>query len=153
MDIVCIGPQISKCTISSGVCALYEFPIGKVSPWCLPKMQPSQTLSGLSINGNPFTILFMWNSFNPPKIRCPNLKCHSQESSRTSVWNATLISSLWLYFLSQCTHSSLIYALNASPILSGTILNGNKLFLFIGTFVISWLLGHMSLITQWFSSM
>ena len=153
MDVVCIGPQISECTISSGVRALYDFPTGKFALCYLPKMKPSQSLSSLSINGNPFTILFVCSSFNPPKFRCPNLKCHSHESSITSVWNATLISSLSLSFLSQCTHSYLIYALNASPVLSGTILNGNKLFLFIGTFVISWLLGYMSLITQWFSSM
>ena len=39
MDDVCIGKQISKCTISSGVHALYEFPTGKVSLCCLPKMK------------------------------------------------------------------------------------------------------------------
>ena len=81
MDDVCIGPQISECTISSGVCALYDFPIGKVSLCCFPKMQSSQTLYGLSINGNPFTIFFVCNSFSPPKFRCPNLKFHNQDSS------------------------------------------------------------------------
>ena len=137
MDIVCIGPQISECTISSGVRTLYDFPTGKVSLCYLPKMQPSQTLSGLSINGNPFTIFFVCSNFSPPKFRCQNLKCRSQESSWTSVWNAAWKSALSFSFLLQYMTSSLLYALNAYSVLSGAILNGNKWFLVIGTFAIS----------------
>ena len=158
MDGVCIGPQISECTISSGVHALYDFRTGKVSLCCLQKMQPSQTLFNLSINGYPFTIFFMCNNFIPPKFRCPNLKFHSHESSWTFVWKASWKSTLSFYFLLHCLSASLISTLNAShvfvfPFISGIILKRNKWFIAIGTFVISWLLGRMSLITQWLSSM
>ena len=142
MDDVCIGTQISECTIASGVRALYDFSIGKVSLCCLQKMQPSQTLSGLSINNNPFTIFFVWSSFIPPKLKYPNMKCHTQDSSWTYVWNATWKSALSYSFLSECLSTSLLYALNAShvlvfPFMYGIILKGNKQFLVIRTFSIS----------------
>ena len=158
MDDVYIGPQISECTISCGVRALYDFLNGKVSLCCLSKMQPSQTLYGLSISGNPFTIFFVCNSFIPPKFICPNMKFHSQQLSWTPVWNTAWILVLSFYFLSQRTTASFLYSLNVDHVfsflfMSITILNGNTWFLVIGTFVISWLLGSMSLITQWLSSM
>ena len=152
MDGVCIGPQISECTISSGVCALYDFPIGKVSLCCFPKMHLSQNVSGLSINGNIFTIFFVCSSFIPPRSTCPNLKCHSQDSSWTFDWNVACISALSFSFLSRCLSTSLLHALNATtvfsfPFMSGVILKGNKWLLVIGTSAISWLLGRKSLIT------
>ena len=135
-----LDQKISECTISSGVRALYDFLTGKVSLCCFPKMQPSQTLSVLSINANPFTILFVWSSFSTPKFRCPNLKCHSQDSSRTSVWNAAWKSALSFSFLSKCLTVSLLSTLNAPhvfvfPFMYGTIINGNKRLLVIGTFL------------------
>ena len=139
MDVICIGPQISECTISSGVHALYDFLTGKVSLCYLPKMHPSQNLFGLLINGNNFTIFFVCNSFFPPKFIFPNLKCHSQESSWTSVWNPTWKSeTLSFYFLSRYFSTSL----NACPVLvfpfmPWIILKGNKRFLVIGTFSIN----------------
>ena len=143
MDDVCIEPQISECTISSGVCALYDFPTGKVSLWCFPKMQPSQTLSSLSINGNPFTIFFVCSNFSPPKFRCQNLKCRSQESSWTSVWNAAWKSVLSFSFLLQYMTYSLLSTLNVASVLSGTIFNGNKWLLVIGTLAMGCLDVHL----------
>ena len=158
MDDICIRPQISECTISSGVRSLYEFLTKKVSLCFFPKMHPSQTLSGFSINGNPFTIFFVCSSFIPPKFRCPNMKCHSHESSWTSVWNAAWISALSFSFLLHYMTASLLSPLNSAlvfvfPFMSGTILNGNKWLLVIRTLAISWLLGRTFLITQWLPSM
>ena len=90
-DGICIGPHTSKWTISQGAFALILFPAGKLSLCCLPKMQPSQRLFGLSINGNPFTIPFLCNRFKPPKLRCPNLKCHNQFSSFTCSWKTSCV--------------------------------------------------------------
>ena len=139
MDDVCIGPQMSECTISSGVCALYDFMTGKVSLCCLPKLHHSHNLFGLSINGNPFTILFVWYSFIPPKFS-PNLKCHIQESCWTYVWNTAWVLALPISFLSQCTSFSLLSSLNATlvfvfPFMSGIILNGTSNFLWLALFL------------------
>ena len=148
MDDVCIGPQISECTISSGARALYDFLIEKFSLCCLPKLQPSQTLSRLSINGNPFTIFFLWSSFNPPKFRCPNLKCHNHDSSWTSIWNTARKTTLPFSFLSTSFISSFNVAhVFVFPFMFGIILNGNKWLLVIATFYICWLLGRFPLIT------
>ena len=38
IDGVCIGPQMSKCTISNGAFALYDFPTGNDSLCCSPKV-------------------------------------------------------------------------------------------------------------------
>ena len=65
----------------------------------------SQRLSGFSINGNPFTIPFLCNKFRPPKLRCPNLKCHNQFSSFYSLWNVSCVTAAILApFLQICSH-------------------------------------------------
>ena len=150
MDDVIIGPQISHCTISSGVHSVYDLLTTKVSLCCFPKMHPSQTLSRLLINSNHFTKFSVWSSFIPPKFRCPNLKCHSEDSCWNSVWNASWKSALSFSFLSQYMTSSLLSALISAYVLSGTILNGNKWLLVISTLAINWLHGRISLITWWF---
>ena len=84
----------------------------------------------------------------------------SHQNSDVQIWNATsrnhpkLLFETLLEFqhchfllLLQWTTYSLLFALNAAYVLSGTILNGNKRFLVIGTLVISWFLGCISLIT------
>ena len=131
-DGVCIGPHKSEWTISKGAFALILFPDGKLSLCCFPKIQPSQRLSGFSINGNPFTIPFLFNKLRPPKLRCPNLKCHNQFSSFGSLWKASCVTA---------AISSLFFK-------STFILRGNILFLVIFTSAIHCLLGVLSMMVH-----
>ena len=96
------------------VCSVWFFDWKSLS-MLLPKNSSLKTLFGLSINGNPFTIFFVCNNFSPPKFRCPNLKCHSQDWSYTSDWNGTSISALYFSSLSHCLSASLLSSLNATP--------------------------------------
>ena len=62
-------------------------------------MHPSHSLSSFSINCKPFTISFVCSGFKPPKLKCPNLKCHNQESSCILDWNVPFISIPFYLFL------------------------------------------------------
>ena len=131
-DGACIGPHKSEWIISKGVFALMLFPDGKLSLCCFPKMQPSHRLSGFSINGNPFTIPFLLNKFRPPKLRCPNLKCHNQFSSFGTLWKASWVTA----------------AISLLFFMSALIRRGNILFLVILTSAMHLLLGGMSMMVH-----
>ena len=135
-DGFCIGPHKSEWTISKGVFALMIFLDGKLSLCCFPKIQPSQRLSGFSINGNPLTIHFLFNKLRPPKLRCPNLKCHNQLSSFGLLWKASCVTA----------------AIFSSFFKSALILRGNIMFLVIFTSTIHYLLGGLSMMVQTSSS-
>ena len=76
MDGVFIVTQISECTISSGVCAPYDFPTRTLSLCFLPKMQPSQTY------------LVCWSMVIPsPYSLCAVASAH--QNSDVQIWNAT----------------------------------------------------------------
>ena len=131
-DGVCIGPHTSQWTISKGAFALMLFPDGKLSLCCFPKIQPSQRLSGFSINGNPLTIPFLLNKLIPPKLRCPNIKCHNQFSSFGSLWKTSYVTA----------------AISTPSFKTTFILRGNILFLVIFTSTIHRLLGFLSMMVH-----
>ena len=131
-DGVCIGPHKSKWTISKGAFALMLFLDGKLSLCRFPKIQPSQRLSGFSINGNPLTIPFLLNKLRPPKLRCPNLKCHNQFSSFGTLWKASWVTA----------------AITSLFFKSALILRGNILFFVIFTSAIHRLLGALSMMVH-----
>lgn len=144
---------MSECTISSGTLALTGFLAGNDYLCCLPRIYPSHTLSGFSINGKPLSMFFMCNDFNAPKFKCPNLRCHNHDSSFTTDWNTFWISlSLSFIFLALDWHASsfseffltsdfVFYSLKATlsdfPLTSGLILKGDIM-----------LLGNLSIITH-----
>ena len=105
---------------------------GKLSLCCFPKIQPSQRLSGFSINGNPLTIPFLLNKLRPSKLRCPNLKCHNQFSFFGTLWKASWVTAAisFLFFK------------------SALILRGNILFLVIFTSAMHRLLGGISMMVH-----
>ena len=131
-DGVCIGLHKYEWTISKGDFSLMAFPDGKLSLCCFPKIQLSQRLFGFSINGNPLTIHFLFNKLRPPKLRCPNLKCHNQFSSFGLLWKAFCVTA----------------AIFSPSFKSAFILRGNILFLIIFTSAIHCLLGVLSMMVH-----
>ena len=90
------------------------------------------------------SVVQIWNATT--KIH-PELMFEMQPENRCYYFLYCQGTRLLLYFL---PWMQLLYCL---PFMLGTILNGSKQLLVIGTFSISWSLGCLSLITQWSSSM
>lgn len=55
--------------------------LGKHSLNSFPSKDPSQIWLGKLIVGNPFAIFLEEINFRPPKFKCPNLICQSQDIS------------------------------------------------------------------------
>ena len=102
---------------------LHDFPIQNDSLCFFPRIHISHIISIFLINGNRFTTSFICKKFRPPKFKCPNLKCHSHESSCTldqnTAYNSGLPSFSFLELraltfssFEQPTLASSLYALN-----------------------------------------
>ena len=140
---VCIGPHISECTISTGVRALYDFLTRKVSLCCLPKINPSQTLSG---QWKSFHHILCVQQLHPTKIQMSKSKMPQPGFILNFCLKCSFKLALQFSLLSRISTVSSLSALNAAPVfvfhfMLGTILNGNKRLLVIGTFAIRWSLG------------
>ena len=83
---VCIYPHKYECTISSGSLALYDLPTWNDSLCFLPKMHPSQSLFGCSINDKPFTMFFLATNLDHWSLNDQTLSAITMIDLRGLLW-------------------------------------------------------------------
>ena len=80
-DSILIGPQTFVCISSNRFFALHAPLVEKGNQCCLPRRHPSHISLFSFLLGRSLIMFFSCNNFKACELKCPNLRCHSHESS------------------------------------------------------------------------